>query len=332
MILGRLPFIYSLEKVLNTKLYLVGGAVRDLLLNTPIKDFDFTCPLSPDEIEKRITSIGKKAYTVGKKFGTIGFNFESIFVEVTTFREEQYSKDSRKPAIKFVEDLKEDLSRRDFTINALAMDSSGKIYDYFGGQKDIEDGVLRAIGNVEKRFSQDPLRMLRAARFASEYNLSIEQKTKETILEKYYLLVNISKERWVEELDKILASDNVLAGMDLLMDLRIFNVICPELTLQKDFYQSNPFHDFTLWENTKKVVATIPKQDLDLRWAALLYNIAKPFTRTKNKKECSNYVAHNLVGSDMAMRLCKHLKFSNKRIDFIVSTIKDSSVLFTTIC
>lgn len=332
MILDHLPFICSLEKALNTKLYLVGGAVRDLLLNKPIKDFDFTCPLSPDEIEKPITLSGKKACTIGKKFGTIGFNFESTFVEVTTFRKEQYSKDSRKPAIEFVEDLKDDLSRRDFTINALAMDSSGKIYDYFGGQKDIEDGVLRAIGNAEKRFSQDPLRTLRAVRFASEYNLSIEQKTKEAILEKYYLLVNISKERWVEELDKILASDNVLAGMDLLMDLRIFNVICPELTLQKDFYQNSPFHDFTLWEHTKKVVAKVPKRDLDLRWAALLYDIAKPFTRTKNKKECSNYVAQDLVGSDIALRLCKHLKFSNKRIDFILSTIKDSSVLFTAIC
>lgn len=325
MVLDYLSFISSLEKVLNTKLYLVGGAVRDLLLNKSIKDFDFTCSLSPDEIEKRITLIGKKAYTFGKKFGTIRFNFDSTCVEVTTFRKEQYFKNSRKPAIEFVEDLKEDLSRRDFTINALAMDSSGKICDYFGGQKDIEDGVLRAVGNAKKRFSQDPLRILRAARFASEYNLSIEQTTKEAILEKYYLLVNISKERWLEELDKVIESDNVLVGMDLLMDLRIFNVICPELTLQKNFYQNSHFHDFTLWENTKKMVATIPKQDLDLRWAALLYDIAKPFITIENKKECSDCVAHDLLRVDMVLRLCKHLKFSNKRIGFIISYIKDSA-------
>jgi tRNA nucleotidyltransferase (CCA-adding enzyme) len=326
----RLTAVHTkIESILNHQVYLVGGAVRDCILGIEPKDYDFCTDLLPDEIESQIRASSYKPYTLGKKFGTIGVKVELEpqgyeYVEITTFRGEEYdqvTKDelakSRKPTVHFITDLREDLSRRDFTCNALAMDVDGVIIDYFDGQLDLENRILQTVGNPKQRFREDPLRILRALRFAAKYNLTIESKTWDTLCKMRYELVRISRERWVQEMDGILGLENVRVGLDLLMDSGILALMIPELILQKNYDQNSPWHDFTLWDHTCKVVAHCPRGDVNLRWAALLHDIAKPFTRTENPKGNSNYIHHEILGSEMSLKVSHYLKFSSKRRDFI---------------
>ncbi len=319
----------QIQDFLGIQVYLVGGAVRDILLGKTPKDYDFGTSASPEQIENAITNAGRKTYCVGKKFGTIGFKYKlddevgSEYVEITTFRTEKYEPNNRRPTVEFTNDLKEDMSRRDFTINAMAMGNGGEIIDYFNGQQDLQNGVIKCVDNPKQRFKEDPLRILRAVRFATKYGFEIESETMRYCSKMNFRLLDISKERWVMELDKILSSDNVKVGLDLLMDLGSFKVMIPVLELQKNYQQNSPWHDFTLWEHTKNVVANIPKENLDLRWTALLHDIAKPFTRTQNPKGHSNYINHDILGSEMALGICQYLKFSKVRTNYITTQIKN---------
>jgi tRNA nucleotidyltransferase (CCA-adding enzyme) len=323
----------QVQNILQAPIYLVGGSVRDHLLGKEPKDYDFATALLPDEVETRIVASGRKAYTLGKKFGTIGMKFKLEngkyeYLEITTYRGEEYDQltkatlaRSRKPTVNFITDIAQDLSRRDFTINALAMDVYGKIRDYHSGQEDLQNKILRCVGIPKQRFKEDPLRILRAIRFATKYNLEIEPKTWEYICKMKFELLRVSKERWVIELDKILGFDNVKIGLNLLMDSGILGVIIPELTLQKDYNQNSPWHDFTLWEHTCRLVENCPKDNLDLRWSALLHDIAKPFTRTENPKGHSNYLNHDILGAQMSLKVSDYLKLSKARKEFIFETI-----------
>ncbi len=343
--MSLIPIIKELEQLLDLQLYLVGGAVRNSLMGLSIKDYDFTTPADPDKIEEAIKIAGYKPYTIGKKFGTIGFKYQAksnlqtqgknldqdskknqnpfLYIEITTFRSEIYPKNSRKPEVTFVNDIKDDLSRRDFTINSMALSSAGNLIDPFGGQADLKSGIIKAVGKTKTRFSEDPLRLLRAVRFAGNYNFEIEEKTYQAIKNGYHKLLDISKERWVSELDKILTGENVEKSLDLLMETRLLNILIPELILQKDYNQNSPYHDFDLWTHTKKVVAATPNDDLNLRWAALLHDVAKPFTRTENPKGHSNYLFHDKLGADFVLKLCNHLKFSKEKTNAIVGLVKN---------
>jgi tRNA nucleotidyltransferase (CCA-adding enzyme) len=318
--------LQNLSNTLQIPLYLVGGAVRDYLLGQQVKDYDLTTPVLPDEVEAVIRRAGYKPYTLGKKFGTIGLKFsisgKTELVEITTFRQEEYTSGSRKPSVEFVSDIQSDLSRRDFTINAMAMDAEGKLIDPFVGQADLSANIIRAVGNAKIRFKEDPLRILRAFRLAAVLSFEIQPETLTKAEEKKWSLLNISKERWVMELDKILASEGVVVGLDYLMNSGVMRVILPEVSLQKDYDQDSPYHRSDLWTHTKKVVAGVPQESLDLRWAALLHDIGKPFCRTKNIKGYSNYIGHELAGAEMALKICRYLKFSNQRTEFIVSQVR----------
>jgi tRNA nucleotidyltransferase (CCA-adding enzyme) len=196
-------------ETLNIPLYLVGGAVRDSLLGKVPKDWDFTTPCLPDEIEETIKKIGKKPYLLGKKFGTIGFKLElekDVFeyVEITTFRGEKYETGNRKPEVNFIDKIEQDLIRRDFTINSMAINSKLKLIDICDGQQDLKNGIIRTVGNPKIRFKEDPLRLLRAIRFATVLDFAIEQKTWEKLCSMKFGLFEISRERWVMEMDKIL--------------------------------------------------------------------------------------------------------------------------------
>ena len=325
--------INQINDIIQAPIYLVGGSVRDHLLGHEPKDYDLATALLPDEVEARIVASGRKAYCIGKKFGTIGMklkleNNQYEYVEVTTYRGEEYDQltkstlaRSRKPTVNFIDDLKEDLSRRDFTINSLAMDKNYNIKDYFGGQQDLKDKTLRCVGIPKQRFKEDPLRILRAIRFGTKYDLEIEAKTWEYVCKMKFELLRVSKERWVIELDKILGFENIKVGLNLLMNSGILSVIIPEIALQKDYNQNSPWHDFTLWEHTCNVVENCPANNLDLRWSALLHDIAKPFTRTENLKGHSNYINHELLGAEMSLKVSNYLKFSNTRKEFIYDTI-----------
>jgi tRNA nucleotidyltransferase (CCA-adding enzyme) len=323
----------EVQNILQASVYLVGGCVRDQLLGLQPKDFDFTTALTPDEVEARIIASGRKAYALGKKFGTIGMKIEVEpkqyeYVEITTMRGEEYDQvtkntlaRSRKPTVNFITNIADDLSRRDFTINSLAMDIDGNIKDYCDGQSDIQNKILKCVGIPKQRFKEDPLRILRAIRLATKYNLDIETKTWEYVCKMKFEILRVSRERWVIELDKILGLDNVKVGLNLLMDSGILGVIIPELTLQKNYDQNSPWHDFTLWDHTCNVVENCPADNLDLRWSALLHDIAKPFTRIQNPKGHSNYLNHDILGAEMSLKVSDYLKFSKARKEFIFETI-----------
>lgn len=308
--------MFKKVKEIIPELYMVGGSVRDIYLEKTPKDYDFCTPYSPDEIETLIRKAGKKPYLIGKRFGTVGMKVDSQLVEITTFRSEKYVQGSRKPTVEFVTDLKEDLSRRDFTINSLAY--NGDIIDYFNGISDLELGVIRAVGIPKHRFNEDPLRILRACRFSSQFNFEIEEKTLSAMKKTAHSILNISKERWVAELDKILLTDIPSVGFYYLHKCGVLKYILPELDIQYNYNQNSHYHDFDLWTHTMMVVNKT--QGLEMRWAALLHDIAKPFVRTENKKGHSNYIFHERLGKEMVLKLGKYLKFSNDHLK-IVSTL-----------
>jgi tRNA nucleotidyltransferase (CCA-adding enzyme) len=305
--------------------YMVGGSVRDSLLGHTPKDYDFATPLSPEEIESRIKKAGRRVYSVGKRFGTLGFKVKTEngyeYVEVTTFRAEKYKEGSRKPDVEFVRDLSADLSRRDFTMNAIAVRGS-RLIDQHGGQEDIKNKVLRSVGLASHRFKEDPLRMLRAGRFISQLGFEPDEEIIKAVKNMNHKILEVSRERWMQEMDKLLVGDWVMLGLNFLMETRLINFMFPELSVQYKYDQMNPHHDFELWEHTIRVVNATPK-DLTLRWSALLHDIAKPFTRTKKKdKDHCNYIKHDLIGAEIVLKYASYLKWSNDRKEAVYKIIR----------
>ncbi len=302
--------MYNKVREIIEPLYQVGGSVRDELLEMPIKDYDFCTPLTPDEIEQKIRQAGKHPYIVGKRFGTIGMKIDGQLVEITTFRNEVYSLGSRKPQVEFVKDITADLSRRDFTVNAMAK-RDGRIIDPFGGKLDLLSRIIKCVNNPKERFKEDALRMLRAARFASQLEFDIDPNLEGTTKNMNHRILFISRERWNMEMDKLLLTDKPSVGLDFLARTRLLNFMFPELSLQVGFNQDSPHHDFDLWTHTKKVVDNSQKS-IEIRWAALLHDIAKPFVKVK-KKEYSNYIKHDLLGKELVIKVADYLKWSNDR-------------------
>lgn len=316
--------IYNEVKKIIPEVYLVGGSVRDLLLKKEPHDYDFTTPLLPEEVENNIRSSGKKPYLIGKKFGTIGCKIDGLMIEITTFRAEKYSESNRKPEVTFVANINDDLSRRDFTINSMAYDGNN-IIDPFGGQSDLNANILKCVGNPAHRFQEDPLRMLRLFRFGAQLDSDFETETYEACKQLNYKILSVSKERWVLELDKLLVAPFVSVGLDGLMGSHLLNYILPELILQYQYNQNNPHHSLDLWSHTVKVVQNLP-QDIELRWAGLLHDIAKPFVRTENKNGYSNYIKHDLLGGEFILRLANYLKWSNSRTKNIYNLVINHSL------
>lgn len=312
--------IYKKVSEIINPVYLVGGSVRDILLKREPKDYDFCTPLNPDEVEKLVKSAGRRAYATGKKFGTIGFKLDGDFIEVTTFRQEKYKPNNRKPEVEFVDNITADLSRRDFGINAIAW-RNGKFIDPFGGRCDLLERKIRSVGKAQDRIREDPLRMLRCARFMSQINFDVDPYLEGQIKKNAYKILHISRERWVMELDKILLSDDPSIGLDFLMRNRLFNFMIPELSLQYNYEQNSPYHDFDLWTHTLKTVNATPT-NIDIRWAALLHDIAKPFVRTE-RKDRSNYIFHDYLGSHIVDKIANYLKWSNKRKESVTQLVKE---------
>lgn len=311
----------QVEKIISP-VYLVGGCVRDEILNREINDWDFCTPLSPDEIEQAFRVSGRKVWAAGKRFGTIASKVQTSHgyekVEVTTFRTEVYGT-TRKPDVEFVEHIEQDLSRRDFTINAMAKRGE-RIIDPFNGQQDLADGIIRAVGNPRQRFKEDPLRIMRAARFASVLGFDVEENTQKKMKEVAHRLLNISKERICAEMDKILLSQFPAVGLDILMQTGCMPFIIPELALQNGYDQNNPHHDLELWEHTLLVVENVP-DDLYMKWAALLHDIGKPYMRN-DEKEYSRYIGHDMVGAELVKRIAVHMKWSKEQREIVTNLVE----------
>lgn len=306
--------VYLEVAAIVSPVYLVGGSVRDLLMGRACDDYDFATPLRPDEVEAAVRDAGRRPHLTGKRFGTIGFSVAGRKVEVTTFRAESYTRGSRRPDVEYLDDLGDDLARRDFTVNAIALHGE-TIVDPCGGRRDIEGRLVRAVGDARARFKEDPLRMLRAARFASQLGFDVETATVAAMHRGAHRILSVARERWVAELDKLLVGPGVAAALRLLADTGLMRYLLPELQLQVGFDQNSPWHDRTLFEHTLTVVGATPP-DVTLRWAALLHDCAKPYVRTE-KPGRSTYVHHDALGAEIVERTALYLRWSAARRDAV---------------
>ncbi len=297
-------------------LYIVGGAIRDQLLGKVVEEWDLTTDAKPDQVEAILrTSGAKNIGIIGKRFGTITAQIHGEPVEITTFRSEEYDTLSRKPVTNFGTSLEDDLSRRDFTINAIAFDLvRQKLIDPFDGQKDIGEKLIQAVGNPHQRFDEDPLRMLRAIRFAVTLDFAIEEETLKAIGDEKDRLAILSSERISQELDKILMSKTPSEGMNLLVETGLISYILPELipSINLEF---DPSEHKDIYHHILQVLDNTPPK-LELRWCALLHDIAKPLTRRKIGGEY-HFLGHEVVGSKTAKAVLRRLKYSNEFIDYV---------------
>lgn len=300
--------------------FLVGGSVRDMLLSRTPKDYDFATPLDPDEVERRVEAAGRHVYAIGKKFGTIGFKVMDgktpYYVEVTTYRKEQYEPGNRKPVVEFVDDLKEDLSRRDFTINAIAYDGENYI-DPFGGRIDLLERKIKAVGRAKDRFKEDPLRMLRAARFSAQLGFDIDPNMVGIARRMSRSIYTVSRERWVQEMDKMLLSDQPGRGLDALADMYLMRYMLPEVHLahyEKGYTVNYPMGSNTPMNSFIADRITKADKDADIRWAWLLANIGRPFVDMHNEGAVKD------VSNELAAGIAARLKFSNARTEAVTKT------------
>src|SRR3989475_4584355 len=304
----------------HKQLYMVGGTVRDVLLHRDqSNDADLATDARPDEVKRLVAPTHPSAVVlVGERFGTVRLHYGSDILEITTFRTERYNPDTRKPEVSFGTTLEDDLLRRDFTINALARDPlNGDIIDLFGGRQDLESHILRAVGNQpDKRFDEDPLRLLRAVRFASQLDFTIEPETRRSILRQAAKLQKISRERIRDEMNKLLISPHPAKGLDLLVELGLMEWIIPEVLELRGVSQQaqRVVHSKDVYTHVLRVVERSSPR-LVTRWAALLHDIAKPRTRTVEDGKV-HFFGHEDVGAYMARDILKRLHFDR---DFIES-------------
>ena len=307
----------------HKQLYIVGGTVRDVLLHREeSNDEDLATDATPDEIKRIVAPTHPHAIVlVGERFGTVRLHYPKSIIEITTFRSEQYNPDSRKPEVCFGTVLEDDLLRRDFTINAMACHPlTGEIIDPFGGRQDLEAHLLRAVGNEpDKRFDEDPLRLLRGVRFAAQLDFTIEPATRRSILRQAGKLQKISRERIRDEMNKLLVSAHPAKGLDLLVELGLMEWIVPEVLALRGVSQqaSKVIHTKDVYAHVLRVVERSSPR-LICRWSALLHDIAKPRTRTVEEGKV-HFFGHEDVGAYMARDILKRLHFDR---DFIESVSK----------
>lgn len=314
--------VWELAKLFGDErpLYLIGGAVRDILLGRDPVDFDFASAATPDEVKKLVRSWADNVWTIGEEFGTIAMLKNDAKYEVTTFRGESYRQGSRKPAVRFSDSLKEDLSRRDFTVNAIAYCLTEKVLiDPFKGAGDLKKGVLRTPGPVEQSFKDDPLRMLRALTFHATLGLKLSADVFSGIVEHGHLLVQVSTERIADELCKILVAPRPSDALHVALRAGLTDYFLPELA-RLDIEQPVDYHHKNVLEHTLQVVDNA-QPILELRLACLLHDIAKPDTREVVGGEI-HFFRHELVGAKMARKILRRLKFSNEIADKVVKLVK----------
>ena len=292
--------------------YLVGGFVRDRLMGRSSSDIDIATKARPDEIKEVFRDY--KVIEVGKAFGTIKLIADGNEYEITTFRSDGSYKDKRRPdGISFSDSILEDLKRRDFTINALAL-RNNEILDPFDGQSDISKKIIRAVGNPKDRIEEDYLRALRAVRFAAVLNFEIDKDLKKAIKENSSNLCYISAERQRAELDKILLSDYPARGIRLLAEVDLLDKILPEVARMIGFDQKSPHHNLDCFEHSLKVLENVPK-DLPTRLAALFHDTGKPDTFFLDENGHGRFFGHQKISEELAKRRLKELKYPKKTIE-----------------
>lgn len=307
-------------KVLNKlgeSSYIVGGAVRDYLLRKDIFDIDICTAKTPDEVVELLD--GYDLDTKFMKYGSVKIKGENA-IEITTFRREDDYTDGRHPStLSFTGNVKEDLIRRDFTINTMLMDENKEIYDYLDAKKDLNAKILKTVINPYESFAKDYLRILRLVRFAAKLGFKIEKETFKAA-QKYAPFVKIlSKDKFREEFNKILLLDDVQYAFKLMHELGILKEVLPEIDNEFNYDQNNPYHSYDLFTHTMKAVEATEK-DLPTRLAALFHDVAKPLTRSEDG-DVSHYYDHDKVGAEMAADILKGFNYDKKTINLVYDLI-----------
>lgn len=295
------------------KAYVVGGCVRDSLMGREPDDWDVTTDASPKEIKEIFASF--RTVDTGIEHGTVLVVSGKTPVEVTTFRIDGEYTDNRHPdSVTFTSNIEDDLSRRDFTINAMAYNHKDGIIDPFGGRNDLENKIIRCVGEPDKRFAEDGLRIMRAVRFSSVLGFSIEEKTAESIIKNENLLGAIAAERLTKELMKLLCGENVF---EVLKEFRsVIGVFIPELKLEFDFKQYGKKHAYDVWMHTVHTVNNIEANPV-LRLTMLLHDTGKIATHAIDENGNSTFKNHAAVGGVIAENILRRLKFSKEYINTV---------------
>ncbi len=306
---------------------LVGGSVRDSLMGRLGNDLDFTTSATPDEVEGLLAGHVEAMWDIGKEFGTIGCRVGQLTCEITTYRTEQYDSDSRKPEVRYGTSLEGDLARRDFTVNAMAVrlpDTS--FVDPFGGVDDLASGVLRTPGRPEDSFDDDPLRMLRAARFAAQLGLDVVPDVVTAMASMAERLAIVSPERIRDEFSKLLLSANPRAGLGILVDTGLAEQFVPELPALRleidEHHRHKDVYEHTLTVVEQAVALETGEPDLVLRLAALLHDIGKPATRRFEAGGGVSFHHHEVVGARMTRKRLKALRYPKEVVEQVTRLVE----------
>lgn len=328
MIPEKCIYILSELEKSGFQAYIVGGCVRDMIMGRSANDFDVTTNALPDKIIEIFSA--DRVIPTGIKHGTVTVIHDGEAFEITTFRVDGAYTDSRRPdSVSFTASLREDLARRDFTMNAVAMDLSGKIFDFFGGVSDIENKLIRCVGEPEQRFTEDALRILRAVRFSSVLGFEIEHGTADYAVKLKDRLDFISAERIRSEFVKLLCGKNVV---DTLMRYReIIGQIIPEIRVCFDFGQHSRYHKYDVYEHIARAVGMIPADSENaeiLRISLFFHDIGKPAVFVLDKDGHGHFKGHAEKSAEMAEKIMHRLKFDNKTIDTVCTLISHHSCNF----
>src|SRR4051812_45730207 len=313
------------------ELALVGGPVRDAMLGRPHTDLDFTTSARPDETERLLSGWGDATWDMGRDFGTIGCRKGEWTVEVTTYRSEAYDPTSRKPVVAFGDNLEEDLGRRDFTVNAMAVRLPGRIVeDPYGGVVDLTQRLLRTPGTPQESFSDDPLRMLRAARFAAQLGVTVAPEVVAAMTDMAGRIEIVSAERVRDELVKLICAPWPRRGLSLLVETGLASYVLPELPAlalerdehhrHKDVYE----HTLTVLEQSMDLEDRLPGGGPDFvsRFAALMHDVGKPRTRKFLDDGSVTFHHHDVVGAKITRKRMQALRFSKDTIDAVAGLVE----------
>lgn len=297
--------------------YMVGGCVRDCVMGIEPHDYDICTSALPQETMRIFE--GEGMVTAGLKHGTVGIIRGKSVYEITTYRLDGDYSDGRHPdSVTFTNMLSEDLLRRDFTINAMAYNPKCGLVDIYGGREDLEKGIIRCVGNPVERFSEDALRILRAIRFASRFGFKVEEETKKAMQRLYPTIEKVSVERINAEFTKTLVTKHAARYIDEFRD--IIAHFIPEIKPMFGFEQNSRWHNLDVWQHTLKAIS-YSKEDVYIRLALFLHDIAKPQTYTTDDKGSGHFYKHAFEGSVIAKKILKRMKYSNDIIDTVCTLV-----------
>ena len=327
-IVPKLRYLAMVFEDAGYEFYFVGGFVRDTLMQSTSKDIDVTTNAQPETI-KQLLREGLREdltalYTVGEKYGTIGVKLGSLNIEITTYRTEQYEDGSRHPEVQFGSSLEEDLSRRDFTINAIACDKDANIVDPFGGINDIKEGLVKFVGTPKERIKEDPLRLIRAIRFASRFGFRLGILTKSTIQVYAMDIEEVSKERIRDEVSKMLVQEEPSRAIRMLKENRLLQYIMKEVDRLDTVEQISPYHYEDAFEHTMRVLDESLGL-IEIRLAALLHDTGKwatvEYINHEEHGEMTTFHGHEQFSAKYAHRVLHRLRFPHVTVNRVTHLV-----------